>query len=160
MGRVRARLRAGGAGDRAGRGSADAAAAVPRGRAPRRAVRGDAADPGGVPRRAVHVLAVRAGEAMPLPCRACPAPLRERVPLVATRSDAIALGAEGANVNTHLVAQWAMERQLANLGRGPVSLYLDLPVGVSCDAYEVWRHPYLFLTDLSAGAPPDPLFLG
>lgn len=89
-----------------------------------------------------------------------PAEWRERVPLVTTRSEAIALGAEGANVNTHVVAQWAMARQLEGLARGPVSLYLDLPVGVSSDAYEVWRHRYLFLTELSAGAPPDPLFLG
>jgi 4-alpha-glucanotransferase len=100
------------------------------------------------------------GEATRLPWRAWPDAWRERVPLVTSRSGAIALGAEGANINTHLVAQWAMERQLTNLGRGAVSLYLDLPVGVSCDAYEVWRHPYLFMTELSAGAPPDPLFLG
>jgi 4-alpha-glucanotransferase len=41
-----------------------------------------------------------------------------------------------------------------------VSLYLDLPVGVNCDSYEVWRWRHLFLTDLAAGAPPDALFLG
>jgi 4-alpha-glucanotransferase len=100
------------------------------------------------------------GEAARKPWHDWPAAWRERVPLVTTRAEALALGAEGANVNTHVVAQWAMQRQLEGLSRGPVSLYLDLPVGVSTDAYEVWRHRYLFLTGLSAGAPPDPLFLG
>ncbi|HWO20214.1 MAG TPA: 4-alpha-glucanotransferase [Kofleriaceae bacterium] len=100
------------------------------------------------------------GESTRQPWRDWPVAWRDRVPLVTTRADAIALGAAGAHVNTHLVAQWAMSRQLASLGRGPVSLYLDLPVGVSSDAYEVWRYRHLFLTELSAGAPPDPLFLG
>ena len=82
-------------------------------------------------------------------------------PLVATRADAIALGAEAARVDTHVVAQWAMQRQLASAAAAArSSLYLDLPVGVSCDAYEVWRHRELFLTELAAGAPPDALFLG
>jgi 4-alpha-glucanotransferase len=89
-----------------------------------------------------------------------PARWRDGAPLITRRTDAIALGADAARVTTHAVAQWAMQRQLAALAAGPVQLYLDLPVGVSCDAYEVWRHRGLFLTELSAGAPPDPLFLG
>lgn len=88
------------------------------------------------------------------------APWRDGTPMIETRADAIALGADGARVTTHVVAQWAMQRQLEGLAGGPVSLYLDLPVGVNNDAYEVWRHRTLFLTELSAGAPPDPLFLG
>jgi 4-alpha-glucanotransferase len=88
------------------------------------------------------------------------APWRDGMPMIETRADAIALGAEGARLTTHVVAQWAMQRQLEDLGGGPVRLYLDLPVGVNSDAYEVWRHRHLFLTDLAAGAPPDPLFLG
>ena len=52
------------------------------------------------------------------------------------------------------------ERQLEQLQGGRVSLYLDLPVGVNNDAYEVWRDRHLFLRTLSAGAPPDALFLG
>ena len=87
-------------------------------------------------------------------------PWRDGTPLIETRADAIALGAEDARLTTHVVAQWAMQRQLEDLGGGPVRLYLDLPVGVNSDAYEVWRHRHLFLTDLAAGAPPDPLFLG
>lgn len=89
-----------------------------------------------------------------------PAKLRDNVPFVATREAAIALGAEPARVDTHVVAQWLMQSQLQQLQGGAASLYLDLPVGVSCDAYEVWRWRHLFLTDLAAGAPPDALFLG
>ncbi len=87
-------------------------------------------------------------------------PWREGTPPIKTRSQAISLGADGTRLTTHLVAQWAMQRQLEAIGRGHVGLYLDLPVGVNCDAYEVWRHRRLFLTELAAGAPPDALFLG
>ncbi|MEJ7602859.1 MAG: 4-alpha-glucanotransferase [Kofleriaceae bacterium] len=89
-----------------------------------------------------------------------PAMWRDAAPFVASHMDAVALGADSARVATHVVAQWAMQRQLAALAEHPVDLYLDLPVGVSCDAYEVWRDRHLFLTELSAGAPPDALFLG
>ncbi len=77
-----------------------------------------------------------------------------------TREAAIAAGADGKALDTHLVAQWAMHRQLDAFAHRASSLYLDLPVGVSCDAYEVWRYRSGFLTTLSAGAPPDALFLG
>ena len=89
-----------------------------------------------------------------------PAAWRDGVPTITTREQAIALGADGARVTTHAVAQWAMQQQLEALAQGPVALYLDLPVGVNSDSYEVWRHRGLFLTTLAAGAPPDPLFLG
>ncbi len=89
-----------------------------------------------------------------------PSPWRDSVPLIETRADAISLGADGARLATHVAAQWAMQQQLEALGAGKVGLYLDLPVGVNCDAYEVWRHRNLFLIDVAAGAPPDPLFLG
>ncbi|HET7505279.1 MAG TPA: 4-alpha-glucanotransferase [Kofleriaceae bacterium] len=91
---------------------------------------------------------------------AWPAMWRDGAPVITSRAEAIALGAEATRVTTHAAAQWAMQRQLEQLAGGPVSLYLDLPVGVNCDAYEVWRHRRLFLTELSAGAPPDALFLG
>lgn len=89
-----------------------------------------------------------------------PAHLRDGTTRVRTRAEAIALGADGARVDTHVFAQWTMQQQLGALQGGPVSLYLDLPVGVSMDAYEVWRWRRLFLTSLAAGAPPDALFLG
>jgi 4-alpha-glucanotransferase len=93
-----------------------------------------------------------------------PAQWRDGAPVITSRADAIALGADAARVTTHAAAQWAMQRQLAELAGGQirnnVQLYLDLPVGVNGDAYEVWRHRGLFLTELSTGAPPDALFLG
>jgi 4-alpha-glucanotransferase len=89
-----------------------------------------------------------------------PAAWRDGTSVIASRAEAIALGADAAHVTSHAAAQWAMQRQLDDLAGGPVSLYLDLPVGVNSDAYEVWRHRRLFLTQLSTGAPPDALFLG
>ena len=90
-----------------------------------------------------------------------PAMWRDEAPRVGSRADALAIGADAARVDTHVVAQWAMQRQLDEFDADPdVDLYLDLPIGVSSDAYEVWRHRHLFLTSLAAGAPPDPLFLG
>ncbi|HLL20854.1 MAG TPA: 4-alpha-glucanotransferase, partial [Kofleriaceae bacterium] len=86
--------------------------------------------------------------------------LRDAPPTIRSRADAIAFGADSARVNTHVVAQWAMQRQLDAIAAHDVRLYVDLPVGVNTDAYEVWRHRGLFLTSLSAGAPPDPMFLG
>jgi 4-alpha-glucanotransferase len=87
---------------------------------------------------------------------------RDDPPPIASRDDALAAGIDRARLDTHVVAQWAMEQQLERLARDrpDVHLYLDLPVGVSLDAYEVWRDRSLFLQSLAAGAPPDPLFLG
>jgi 4-alpha-glucanotransferase len=64
----------------------------------------------------------------------------------------------------HLFAQWLAERQLMAAkeraeARG-VGLYLDLPLGVHPDGYDVWRHRELFAVTASAGAPPDPLAAG
>jgi 4-alpha-glucanotransferase len=81
-------------------------------------------------------------------------------PFVTTRAAALAVTADPARIDAHVVSQWALARQLAGFRDGPVQLYLDLPVGVSCDAYEVWRWRDQFLLDAAAGAPPDPLFLG
>jgi 4-alpha-glucanotransferase len=100
------------------------------------------------------------GEAARKSWHGFPAAWRDGAPAITSRAQAIGLGADGARIASHAVAQWAMQRQLEQLAAGPVQLYLDLPVGVSCDAYEVWRHRSLFLTQMSAGAPPDELFLG
>jgi 4-alpha-glucanotransferase len=89
-----------------------------------------------------------------------PAELRDGTRFASSRDEALAMGADAARVDTHLVAQWLMQSQLQQLQGGDVSLYLDLPVGVNCDSYEVWRWRNLFLTELAAGAPPDALFLG
>ncbi len=83
---------------------------------------------------------------------------RDGVPFVRDRAAAIAFAGDPVRVDSHVVAQWAMQRQLESLG--PAQLYLDLPVGVSADAYEVWRWRDQFILELAAGAPPDALFLG
>lgn len=89
-----------------------------------------------------------------------PAALRDKTAFAATREAAIELAGDAARVDTHVVAQWLMQSQLQQLQGHGVSLYLDLPVGVNCDSYEVWRWRELFMTSLAAGAPPDALFLG
>jgi 4-alpha-glucanotransferase len=49
--------------------------------------------------------------------------------------------------------------ELAERSRaGGVRLYLDMPLGVHPDSYDVWRNRDLFITGVSAGAPPDPFF--
>jgi 4-alpha-glucanotransferase len=61
----------------------------------------------------------------------------------------------------HRYVQWIAEEQLATLSRsGPGGLYLDLPVGVHPDGYDVWRERATFAPGVSAGAPPDDLFAG
>jgi len=63
----------------------------------------------------------------------------------------------------HLYVQWQCEEQnrwLRNSAkkRG-VFLYLDFPLGVNRDGYDVWRERTLFALNASGGAPPDSLFL-
>lgn len=102
------------------------------------------------------------GEAERRPWTEWPAAWRDQLGFVASLDD-IPAGVDVARVRTHAWAQWRMDAQLGELKRdfgGDGGLYLDLPVGVNRDAYEVWRHRELFLLDLSAGAPPDALFVG
>ena len=70
--------------------------------------------------------------------------------------------ADGDAIRYHVYAQWAAARQVAQLARDNqargVGLYLDVPVGVHPDGFDVWRHPALFARDAALGAPPDPLF--
>jgi 4-alpha-glucanotransferase len=69
--------------------------------------------------------------------------------------------ADAARIRSHLYAQWAMDQQLAALaGAGGAGLYLDLPVGVGRDSYDVFAAPELFVTAAATGAPPDSLFVG
>lgn len=64
--------------------------------------------------------------------------------------------------NYHLYAQWIVHEQLRALAEKArqtgTRLYLDLPLGVHPDSYDVWRERELFARDASAGAPPDPFF--
>lgn len=53
-------------------------------------------------------------------------------------------------------AQWRAQQQIA-AAREQAGLYLDLPLGVHPDGYDVWRHRPAFATGVRGGAPPDPL---
>lgn len=61
----------------------------------------------------------------------------------------------------HLYAQWIASQQLDDLtdraAAAGTGLYLDLPLGVRPDGFDVWRQRELFL-NASAGAPPDTIF--
>jgi 4-alpha-glucanotransferase len=63
-------------------------------------------------------------------------------------------------VQYHMYAQFATHQQLSRLATsaGDTRLYLDLPLGVHPDSYDVWRNRELFVTGANAGAPPDPFF--
>jgi 4-alpha-glucanotransferase len=91
---------------------------------------------------------------------------KDGVPPAHSLDEAVGHGADRHRVWSHVVGQWMMHQQLAKGGpasppsAGGAGLYLDLPVGVNGDAYEVWRHRELFTIEASVGAPPDALFLG
>jgi 4-alpha-glucanotransferase len=64
--------------------------------------------------------------------------------------------------NYHLYAQWIVQEQLHALAekahaKGQL-LYLDLPLGLHPDSYDVWRHREFFVSHMAGGAPPDPVF--
>lgn len=62
----------------------------------------------------------------------------------------------------HLYIQWLADEQLEGLIRrgeqDGVRLYLDLPLGVNPDGYDVWRERESFAMGANAGAPPDLFF--
>jgi 4-alpha-glucanotransferase len=61
----------------------------------------------------------------------------------------------------HLFAQWLLHEQLNGFKhQGGAGLYLDLPVGVDGAGYDLWRERASFASEISVGAPPDPLFWG
>jgi 4-alpha-glucanotransferase len=66
------------------------------------------------------------------------------------------------NKQYHLYVQWLAREQIQSLaeraraaGPGP---YLDLPLGVNPDSYDVWRERDAFVRNMAGGAPPDPFF--
>lgn len=67
-----------------------------------------------------------------------------------------------ANRRFHLFCQMEAARQLGAVAQAAaakaVSLYLDFPLGVHPDGYDVWRQRDLFAEGASAGAPPDTFF--
>jgi 4-alpha-glucanotransferase len=58
--------------------------------------------------------------------------------------------------------QWRTGQQVEDLARQISSkgqqLYLDLPLGVHPDGYEVWSQRETFIPDTATGAPPDVVF--
>jgi 4-alpha-glucanotransferase len=62
----------------------------------------------------------------------------------------------------HRYVQWIAELQLARISNQEPTrgLYLDFPLGVHPQGYDVWRNQRLFALSATAGAPPDDLFPG
>lgn len=62
----------------------------------------------------------------------------------------------------HLYAQWLAYEQLTAFSRKArekgAGLYLDLPLGVHPEGYDVWRERTVFACEVSGGAPPDSFF--
>ena len=62
----------------------------------------------------------------------------------------------------HAYVQWVADEQLRHVSERArekgMRLYLDLPLGVHPDGYDTWRQGDLFVSGVSAGAPPDALF--
>jgi len=95
-----------------------------------------------------------AGESLRAPWAAWPRPMRDgEIPPSAFRE---------RDRRTHLFVQFAFDRQFREITgaaeRRGQSLYLDLPLGVAYDGYDVWRYRDLFVLDVAAGAPPDDFF--
>ena len=66
------------------------------------------------------------------------------------------------NKRYHLYVQWLAHQQIESVfkeaGAKGVQLYLDLPLGVRPDGYDVWREREAFIPGAYAGAPPDAVF--
>jgi 4-alpha-glucanotransferase len=65
--------------------------------------------------------------------------------------------------NYHLYAQWLADEQLEGVRHqskagSAADLYLDFPLGVNRDGYDVWRERDVFALGASGGAPPDAFF--
>jgi 4-alpha-glucanotransferase len=64
--------------------------------------------------------------------------------------------------NYHLFSQWIAQEQLQSLADKAAAqgqmLYLDLPLGLHSDSYDVWNDRQSFVRGVAGGAPPDPVF--
>jgi 4-alpha-glucanotransferase len=62
----------------------------------------------------------------------------------------------------HLFVQWHADNQMKAVAEkaadGGPGLYLDFPLGVNRDGYDVWRERDVFALAASGGAPPDGFF--
>lgn len=63
-----------------------------------------------------------------------------------------------------LYAQWQVRQQMSGIvdagKRCGCSLYMDLPIGVHADGFDVWERQTLFAAGVQLGAPPDAFFAG
>jgi len=63
----------------------------------------------------------------------------------------------------HLYVQWQCDEQTRRLHdqtkEAGTALYLDFPLGVNRDGFDVWRERELFALSACGGAPPDGLFV-
>jgi 4-alpha-glucanotransferase len=89
-----------------------------------------------------------------VPWQAWPQPLREGTLREGDYSE--------GNKRYHLYVQWLANQQIERISEKAaeknLQLYLDLPLGVHPDGYDVWREQYSFIPDASVGAPPDAVF--
>ncbi len=94
------------------------------------------------------------GEKQQSPWPAWPKPFKERVITPEAYDEEVK--------RYHLYAQFVFDEQFSAISRRfrerGEALYLDLPLGVSYDSYDVWRQRDLFVLDVAAGAPPDDFF--
>lgn len=62
----------------------------------------------------------------------------------------------------YLYSQWVIQEQLQALSQRAADrgqfLYLDLPLGLHRDGYDVWHDHDFFVDGMAGGAPPDPVF--
>jgi 4-alpha-glucanotransferase len=67
------------------------------------------------------------------------------------------------NKQYHLYVQWQAHEQMGAVAdkskTGGPALYLDFPLGVNRDGYDVWREREVFALGASGGAPPDGFFI-
>lgn len=59
---------------------------------------------------------------------------------------------------SQFIVQEQMDRLSEHARRGGPGLYLDLPLGVNPDSYDVWRQRDSFAWGVAGGAPPDLFF--
>jgi 4-alpha-glucanotransferase len=94
------------------------------------------------------------GEKQRAPWRSWPQPLVDGILKEADYNE--------ENRRYHLYVQWLAKQQVQVLSemaqRKGLRLYLDLPLGVHPDGYDVWRERGLFAGEVSTGAPPDAVF--
>src|SRR5579871_386816 len=96
------------------------------------------------------------GERRRAPWPTWPAPLRDGV----VRDGDYEEEAKRYHLYVQLLADEQLQAVAAKARAAGPGFYLDLPLGVNPDSFDVWRERQLFAVGLAAGAPPDPFFAG